>query len=493
MMNSFSRLHPLAILMYMFKLFKQSIWLIFSGVLFVGSFDFRPYLPEILHYSSLVMIIIFLLLVLSVFVGISWYRWHRFRYRIYEDAIQIVQGILIRRDRTITTKNIHSMNVNQHIFHQVFNLAELKIETAGSDMNVDGELKAIDERFAHQLKRQFTSGLPLNEAGFNELDNDYGVNESEGWKVSIYRLLIAGLTTGRVGAFLTIALILPSELINLLPEGIYKRSESWILHQSIFTWVLGIALYIAVMVAIGMLSYSMRYGRFTIQREGDYLIVKHGLIEKKETQLHMNRIQAVTFKKNLLRMPFGWYGCYVDFAGGEFDEKTAGRLLLFPLVKRREMSAFIQQFLPEYYANERTYRMTDSLGYFYRLARFTLLVLIISTVGFSFYFRWWLVFVIIIIVTVRGAYYYLDYRIKRHTIEGNVLMLHYLLRLSSCYTLIKRTHMLDLNRIESPAMRKLKLCHLKFTVMNNFVGTTFKYGWFCEKQMREITSWYQKC
>lgn len=491
-MNNFQRLHPLAILLYLLTLCKQSFWLIFSGVLFVGAFDFHPYLPEVLHVSSLVMIILFLLITFSLLGGLSWYRWHRFRYRIYEDAIQIVQGLLIRRDRTIKVKNIHSMNINQHIFHQVFNLAELKIETAGSDLQVDGELKAIDERFAHQLKRQFTAGLPLNEANSNELAHVNAESESGDWKVSIYRLLTAGLTTGRIGALLTVAFILPSELINLLPEGLYEKSESWVLHQPVITWMLGIMFYVSIMIAIGVISYLVTYGRFTLKREGDYLIVKHGLIEKKETQLHMNRIQAVTFKKNLLRMPFGWYGCYVDFAGGEVDEKTAGRQLLFPLVKRRELATFIQQFLPDYYAVNRTYRMTDSLGYFYRFARFTLMIVLVSGVGFYFYFRWWLVFVLFTIIALRGAYYYLDYRIKCYAIQSNVLMFHYLLKLSSCYTLVKRIHMLDFNRIESPAMRKLNLCHLKFTVMNNFLGTTFKYGWFSKKQMYEITQWYQK-
>ncbi|GEM02620.1 Uncharacterized membrane protein YdbT, contains bPH2 (pleckstrin homology) domain [Halolactibacillus halophilus] len=485
------KLHPLAMLLFFFKIIKNSIWLVISGAIFIGSFDINELLPDQLQASPVMFVSLFLLVIIIVFGFISWLKWQRLRYMIHPDALQITQGIIVRHDRTIKTKNIHSMNVNQHIFHQVFNLANLKIETAGSDVNVDGELKAIDFELARRLKYQFTNDLPLDDvtafAAPHRLEDD-----KEDWRSSIYRLLAAGATTGRIGTLLAIAFVLPTELSSYLPADIYQASELWVLKQSIVVWVILVTLYLIFMIAIGVVSFMLKYGQFTLRREGDYLIVKHGLIEKKETQLHINRIQAITFKQNLFRMPFGWYGCYVDFAGGEFDAKAEGRLLLYPLLRRREVTPFLKQWLPEYDLEDMALERTESISYFYRMIRFSLLVLIPSSIFFFFYVRWWLILTIASLLFVRAGCYYFEYRLKGYATRGAVLRLEYLYRFSRCLTLVKRKHMLELNRIETPVMKKLQVCHLKFAVMNNFVGQHFNYRWISESQMNKLTDWFHK-
>lgn len=471
---------------------KDSVWLVVSGVIFIGSSDINALLPERFHTSSVIFALLFILVIILVFAVISWFKWHRFRYMIHPDALQITRGIIVRHDRTIKTKNIHSMNVNQHIFHQIFNLANLKIETAGSDVNVDGELKAIDLELARRLKYQFTNDLPLgNVTDFTPSHLMEG-DKKDDWHSSIYRLLAAGVTTGRIGTLLAIAAVIPSELSNYLPEDIYQASESWVLKQSMVVWIVLVSVYITMMIAVGVISFLLKYGQFSLHREGDYLVVKHGLIEKKETQLHINRIQAITFKQNLFRVPFGWYGCYVDFAGGEFDAKSEGRLLLYPLLKRREVNTFLKQCVPEYDMKDVKLERTDAISYFYRMVRFSLLILIPSIIGFFFYVRWWLILALVSLLIGRGAFYYLEYRLKGYAIREGVLRLDYLHRFSRSQTLVKRKHMLELNRIETPAMKKLQVCHLKFAVMNNFIGQHFKFSWISVLQMKIITEWFTK-
>lgn len=486
------KLHPLAILLFFLKLMKDSVWLVISGVIFIGSSDINTLLPERFHTSSVIFVLIFILVIILVFAGISWFKWHRFRYMIHPDALQITQGIIVRHDRTIKTKNIHSMHVNQHIFHQVFNLANLKIETAGSDVNVDGELKAIDLELARRLKYQFTNDLPLGDITALTTSLLMEDDKEDDWHSSIYRLLAAGVTTGRIGTLLAIAAVIPSELSSYLPEDIYQASESWVLKQSMVVWIVLVSVYIAMMIAVGVISFLLKYGRFSLHREGDFLVVKHGLIEKKETQLHIKRIQAITFKQNLFRMPFGWSGCYVDFAGGEFDAKSEGRLLLYPLLRRREVNTFLKQCVPEYDMKDVKLERTDAISYFYRMVRFSLLILIPSIIGFFFYVRWWLILAVVSLLIGRGVFYYLEYRLKGYAIREAVLRLDYLHRFSRSQTLVKRKHMLELNRIETPAMKKLQVCHLKFAVMNNFIGQHFKFSWISILQMKIITEWFTK-
>jgi len=60
---------------------------------------------------------------------------------------------------------------------------------------------------------------------------------------------------------------------------------------------------------------------------------------------------------------------------------------LYPLLRRREVNTFLKQCVPEYDMKDVKLERTDAIGYFYRMVRFSLLILIPSIIGFFLFER----------------------------------------------------------------------------------------------------------
>jgi putative membrane protein len=59
----------------------------------------------------------------------------------------------------------------------------------------------------------------------------------------------------------------------------------------------------------------LAHAGFTLSREGDFLYVKRGLLERREATIPLARIQAVRISEGVLRQPFGLASLRVESAG----------------------------------------------------------------------------------------------------------------------------------------------------------------------------------
>ena len=80
-------------------------------------------------------------------------------------------------------------------------------------------------------------------------------------------------------------------------------------------------------------------------REEDRIRIRRGLISRNEATVPVGRVRAVRVVEGLLRRPFGLCALTVEVTGYA-DEASAARTL-FPLVRVRDVRAFLDEFLPE--------------------------------------------------------------------------------------------------------------------------------------------------
>nr|MBA3615047.1 PH domain-containing protein [Rubrobacteraceae bacterium] len=85
---------------------------------------------------------------------------------------------------------------------------------------------------------------------------------------------------------------------------------------------------------------------FTLSREGDFLYIKRGLLERREATIPLARIQAVRISEGLLRQPFGLASLRVESAG--YGEDSGVSATLFPLLPRDEVGEFLAVAAPEF-------------------------------------------------------------------------------------------------------------------------------------------------
>ena len=90
----------------------------------------------------------------------------------------------------------------------------------------------------------------------------------------------------------------------------------------------------------------LAYAGFTLSREGDFLYIKRGLLERREATIPLSRIQAVRISEGLLRQPFGLASLRVESAG--YGEDAGVSTMLFPLLPRDEVEEFLAAAAPEF-------------------------------------------------------------------------------------------------------------------------------------------------
>jgi putative membrane protein len=85
---------------------------------------------------------------------------------------------------------------------------------------------------------------------------------------------------------------------------------------------------------------------FTLSREGDFLYIKRGLLERREATIPLGRIQAVRVSEGLLRQPFGLASLRVESAG--YGEDAGVSAVMFPLLPLGEVQALLREAAPEF-------------------------------------------------------------------------------------------------------------------------------------------------
>jgi putative membrane protein len=104
-----------------------------------------------------------------------------------------------------------------------------------------------------------------------------------------------------------------------------------------------------IIVAAWLLSFAgtvAAFARFRLVRDGERLRVHRGFLERREASVPAERVHAVRIVEGPLREPFGLAQVRIDSAG--YVNEAATAQTIFPLVRRDEVPALIERFLPEF-------------------------------------------------------------------------------------------------------------------------------------------------
>ncbi|HEX7064672.1 MAG TPA: PH domain-containing protein, partial [Bacillales bacterium] len=332
------RLHPLAMLFMFIKLLRSAIIpLIGAGVAASNNFG---------EIAGLGMWIwgVFALLFVLLFVLPSFFSWYRFTYRIEDGELRIEQGAFVKKHRYIRKERIQSFDRSAGVLHRPFGLVKVRIETAGGGprQEAEGELAAITIEEARRLE----AALYGMEETAEEEEKEVVVKVQR--KLTPPRLLIAGATSGKIGAVLSIIAAVFSQIDNFIPDHFYTDVGRRLIASG-FQFVAVLVLLIAVCAwFLAILGTVVKYAGFTLTRAEGELQIVSGLLERRQLTLPVHRIQAVRIVEGLLRQPFGFVTLYVESAGGSGEKSEDFSTVLFPLLRKSEVSAFLNEFVSGY-------------------------------------------------------------------------------------------------------------------------------------------------
>ena len=334
-MNSEARrLHPAAMLIGAVKTLRRWVGFFAAGgaaAIFGGGMDLSLYL--ILGATVVV--------IGSAVWGIL--SWRATRYWTSGSAFHLRQGVLQKNERTIPLEHVQSVDTVQGIIQRIFRVVEVRIETAGGGTNdTDASLSALDRAAADLLRGELEGARP-------EADEEEETGPIVLRRLGTKELLIAGATSGQIGVALSLVAIGSQFFDNFVSERFFERVYETVAPGSI----LGLAL---IALAVGLFAWLLAiggtvlsYAGFALSREGDFLYIKRGLLEKREATIPLNRIQAVRISEGVLRQPFGLALVRVESAGyGAGTEDVAVSTTIFPLLPRSEAVKLLQEAAPEF-------------------------------------------------------------------------------------------------------------------------------------------------
>lgn len=315
---------------------------------------FGDFLVDQLLWVTLGVIVLVLLL-----IGLFWLAWRVHRFRITGDAVEVQQGIFVKKHRRAPLARIQGINIQKPWFARLFGACKFEIQQAGNDSNVD---------------LNYVSGAVADALRYEILNRASGRSSGEAERLAAQRGAGgAGGAAGVVDDFLRpdaeIAHLAPDSLVRIPVARIVGSAllDGWIVWAVLYTvgtlvvifglqqwWAIFAILPAAIaFLAAGLRSLGAKL-RYSIAATPDGIRLAYGLASTTTEILPPGRIFALQVKQPLLWRPFGWWQVTFTRAGkmssdgtGSSGQNQQMANYLLPVGDLRDVRTVIGLVLPE--------------------------------------------------------------------------------------------------------------------------------------------------
>lgn len=380
-MPSEQRLHPAAIL---FDLGRQLRNFALPGLLLLfgssrrsgsdgpipGVPGWSAPIPGVPGWSAWMLLLIIPAMVMSVARFVS------FRMRYDDQELVIAQGLVFKSERHVPYARIQNLDAVQNLFHRLFGVVEVRIETGGG-AEAEASIRVLPMSAFHEMRRRVFAGrqVPAHDAVV-EADtsaSDGGepharpapVAATMLLRLSPRALLLHGFIESR-GMVLIGAVYGALWEFGLL-DGFWDRvpgarnygtSAVYNLLGSVFgdapfpfrlllVAVGGLLGVLALVKIASMLWAAIRLHDFTVTRVGDDLRTQFGLFTRVTTTIPLHHVQTVTVRDSLVHRWFGRTTVRVETAGSDLQgDESRDRQWLAPLMPRAALAPFLREVIP---------------------------------------------------------------------------------------------------------------------------------------------------
>ncbi len=330
------RLHPVAMLIGTVKTLRR--WVsafVFPGVAFLVSQGFS--------LGTLAFVALGALVVVAFAAVWGFLSWQATTYAVAGGAFRLRTGVFQKNERTIPLDHVQSVDTVQGLIQRLFGVFEVRVETAGGgSAEPDASLSALDRASAEALRREIEGARR----------EPSGVGDEAGLEVlrrlSTRDLLVAGATSGQIGITLSLLAVGSQIFDNVLSEGFVRNLAQSLAPRSITVALVLVPVFALFAWLLAIAGTVLAYAGFTLSRDGGFLYIKRGLLERREATIPLARIQAVRVSEGVLRQPFGLASLRVESAG--YGEDAGVSTTLFPLLPHVEVHALLLGAAPEFAA-----------------------------------------------------------------------------------------------------------------------------------------------
>ncbi|MCW2617475.1 MAG: conserved rane protein of unknown function, partial [Modestobacter sp.] len=241
--------------------------------------------------ATVVALVVGVTLLSLLWAALSWWR---FSYADGETSVVVTRGLLSRSVRTVPIDRIRGVEVEAPALHRLFGLVRVRIDAAAGSIGgsqeelvVDGVPRAEGDRLRTRLlARRVPAGAPAAPDG----EVPAAEPEEELTRFDPRWLRYAPL----VGGYLAVPLAAVGALFRALDEVPDRWKPDLGQPDLPGTWVVALFLLAAalVLVAGSIVGCAVVNWRFRLVRRGGSLIAVRGLVNRRHTELEVDRIRG---------------------------------------------------------------------------------------------------------------------------------------------------------------------------------------------------------
>ena len=109
--------------------------------------------PEHIEVGKWISLILAVLIVFDVCVS-PYFRYHRYRYSINDECIDIVEGYLLVKRNIVPIERLHKLQTKRGPVDQIFKVAKVVVTTGGGDVTIEFLEEEKAEQIAEKLRRR---------------------------------------------------------------------------------------------------------------------------------------------------------------------------------------------------------------------------------------------------------------------------------------------------------------------------------------------------
>lgn len=315
--------------------------------------------------------VIGLMIAAGVFVialAVTIFRYLTLRYQVKGDDLIVKEGLIFRRVRTVPIRRIQNMDLVQNVMHRIFQVAEVKIETA-SGTEPEATLRVLTMPQIQELRERVFGAVAVQNPSTTptatvdsvaEQDSIAAVEIDKNQPITILKiptqwLIKAGLASNRGG--LIFGVIFGFLFQFDLEEYINWRAlQNYIPDfdgslQNILMFVGALIGILLLLRIFGIVWYILRFHDYELQRIGDDLRIRCGLLTKVSATVPRKRIQFISVHRSLILRWMGMSVIRIETAGGsgtgnEDAATTVSRRWFVPIVQHELVEDILLELRP---------------------------------------------------------------------------------------------------------------------------------------------------
>ena len=308
-------------------------------------------------------------------------------YELTENEIKCNRGVLFRKRSVLDYKKVHAINKKQNLFHRIFGIAILTIDSGSTNTSHQAEITIIEkdkivDALLNELnalkeggERNMESSQPKDELLLSDEDSLYSFTSG---KKMLYTLINIASTAFFTALFAVLTIIVLGICKLMVQQSFLGTWGQYFLYAFLIT--VGAMLLFSIFSLIGCLIHSfVGYYKFKITKRGNDIQISYGLLEKHTNTFSYDRIKAVKITQGLVQRMLGFASIRLEVIGytvnsGD-DDKNAGLGVLVPFCKYNEVGEILGKVLPDYVPDE---KQTKAVSYFPFVSWFLLVLGVVT-------------------------------------------------------------------------------------------------------------------